>query len=71
RLHFTQPGETGYSVVDGSGQAERSADQGAADRPWYSNMWRTVDSADQSDQAHSADAADAADKADTAGRVKR
>ncbi|ADI07681.1 putative septum formation initiator [Streptomyces bingchenggensis BCW-1] len=42
RLHFTLPGETGYSVVDDSGRTERSADQGAADRPWYSNMWRTV-----------------------------
>ncbi|MDX3230771.1 septum formation initiator family protein [Streptomyces sp. ME19-01-6] len=57
RLHFTLPGETGYSVVDGSGETERSSDQGAAGRPWYSNMWDSLDKADK------ADATDAADRA--------
>lgn len=46
RLHFLMPGETGYSVVDGSGASERSTDQGAAGRPWYSNLWDAVDTAD-------------------------
>ncbi|AEM87809.1 septum formation initiator family protein [Streptomyces violaceusniger] len=46
RLHFLMPGETGYSVVDGSGSTERSTDQGAAGRPWYSNLWDAVDTAD-------------------------
>ncbi|MGY0061054.1 FtsB family cell division protein [Streptomyces sp. LZ34] len=59
RLHFTLPGETGYSVVDGSGKAERSSDQSAAGRPWYSNMWESVDAADN------------ADATDAAGRAKR
>ncbi|MEU1788048.1 septum formation initiator family protein [Streptomyces sparsogenes] len=49
RLHFTRPGETGYSVVDGGGETERSSDQGAAGRPWYSNLWDSVDAADAAD----------------------
>ncbi|MEU5424399.1 septum formation initiator family protein [Streptomyces olivoreticuli] len=47
-LHYLRPGETGYSVVDGSGAARRPKDQGAADRPWYSNLWDGVDQADAS-----------------------
>ncbi|MFF7730708.1 septum formation initiator family protein [Streptomyces sp. NPDC008001] len=45
-LHYLRPGETGYSVVDGSGTARRPRDQGTADRPWYSNLWDGVDTAD-------------------------
>ncbi|MCD9144535.1 FtsB family cell division protein [Streptomyces albireticuli] len=45
-LHYVREGETGYSVVDGSGDAKRPEDQGAADRPWYSNLWDGVDTAD-------------------------
>ncbi|MEU8548694.1 FtsB family cell division protein [Streptomyces roseoverticillatus] len=45
-LHYLRPGETGFSVVDGSGTARRPRDQGAADRPWYSNLWDGVDAAD-------------------------
>ncbi|KJY43788.1 acyl-phosphate glycerol 3-phosphate acyltransferase [Streptomyces sp. NRRL B-1568] len=45
-LHYVRPGETGYTVVDGSGEARRPKDEGAADRPWYSNLWDGVDSAD-------------------------
>ncbi|MBT2386416.1 septum formation initiator family protein [Streptomyces sp. ISL-11] len=47
-LHYVRPGETGYSVVDGSAAAERPRDQGTADRPWYSNLWDGVDTADAS-----------------------
>ncbi|PHQ51257.1 acyl-phosphate glycerol 3-phosphate acyltransferase [Streptomyces cinnamoneus] len=45
-LHYVRPGETGFSVVDGSGAAKRPKDQGAGDRPWYSNLWEDVDTAD-------------------------
>ncbi|MFI1255646.1 septum formation initiator family protein [Streptomyces netropsis] len=45
-LHYVRPGETGYSVVDGSGPAKRGTDQGAANRPWYSNLWDGVDATD-------------------------
>ncbi|MEV6780296.1 FtsB family cell division protein [Streptomyces syringium] len=45
-LHYVRPGETGYSVVDGSGPAKRRTDQGAANRPWYSNLWDGVDATD-------------------------
>lgn len=45
-LHYLRPGETGYNVVGGDGDAKRSEDLGAADRPWYGNLWDGVDSAD-------------------------
>ncbi|MGW1196334.1 FtsB family cell division protein [Streptomyces sp. NPDC002536] len=45
-LHYVRPGETGFTVLDGGGAAKRPKDQGAADRPWYSNLWDGVDSAD-------------------------
>ncbi|MES4906695.1 MULTISPECIES: septum formation initiator family protein [unclassified Streptomyces] len=57
RLHFTRPGETGYSVVDGGGETERSSDQGAAGRSWYSNMWGSVDRADSAAGTGRADGA--------------
>ncbi|GHF64072.1 hypothetical protein GCM10010218_51890 [Streptomyces mashuensis] len=46
-LHFVRPGETGYTVVDGSGGDRRPRDEGAADRPWYDNLWETVDKSDR------------------------
>ncbi|MGW7516713.1 FtsB family cell division protein [Streptomyces sp. NPDC054796] len=47
-LHFVRPGETGYTVVDGTADAERPTDQRPADRPWYQNLWDGVDTADES-----------------------
>jgi cell division protein FtsB len=50
RLHYVMPGETGYVVTD-PGPAERShAEQGAARRPWYANVWDGVDKSDASHQ---------------------
>jgi cell division protein FtsB len=48
RLHMVMPGETGYVVPSERAAAER-AEQGAEDRPWYSNVWDGVDKADQAD----------------------
>jgi cell division protein FtsB len=46
-LHYVRPGETGYTVRDGSAEADlHHDDQRAADRPWYSNLWDGVDSVD-------------------------
>jgi cell division protein FtsB len=50
RLHYVMPGETGYVVIDPDAAEQSRADQGAADRPWYSNVWDGVDKADASDQ---------------------
>ncbi|MEV6613656.1 septum formation initiator family protein [Streptomyces sp. NPDC051051] len=46
RLHYVMPGETGYIVVDPDAAEQSRADQGAADRPWYSNVWDAVDKSD-------------------------
>ncbi|MER5464189.1 septum formation initiator family protein [Streptomyces sp. NPDC002668] len=46
-LHFVLPGETGYTVVDPEAAERRRTDEGAADRPWYSNVWDGVDNADR------------------------
>jgi cell division protein FtsB len=46
-LHFVLPGETGYIVVNGSGDAKPRKDEGAAQRPWHDNLWDAVDSADR------------------------
>ncbi|MFF1694535.1 septum formation initiator family protein [Streptomyces sp. NPDC058257] len=49
RLHYVMPGETGYTVIGpGAAKAQRT-DQGAAARPWYSNVWDGVDKADRPD----------------------
>ncbi|MEV4437926.1 septum formation initiator family protein [Streptomyces sp. NPDC049577] len=45
-LHYVRPGETGYTLLNGGGDAKRPTDPGTADRPWYSNLWDGVDSAD-------------------------
>ncbi|MFD5265609.1 septum formation initiator family protein [Streptomyces sp. NPDC058335] len=46
RLHYVMPGETGFVVVDPDAAEQSRADQGAADRPWYSNVWDGVDKSD-------------------------
>ncbi|MET9733086.1 septum formation initiator family protein [Streptomyces sp. NPDC006458] len=50
RLHYVMPGETGYIVVDPDAARQSRADTGAADRPWYSNVWDGVDKSDASDR---------------------
>jgi cell division protein FtsB len=50
RLHHVMPGETGYVVIDPDAAKQSRTDLGAADRPWYSNVWDGVDKADASDQ---------------------
>ncbi|MFE3830131.1 septum formation initiator family protein [Streptomyces sp. NPDC059092] len=46
-LHYLRPGETGFTVIDPEVAEERRAEQGAADRPWYSNVLDGVDEADR------------------------
>ena len=46
RLHYVMPGETGFIVVDPGAARQSRADMGAADRPWYSNVWDGVDKSD-------------------------
>ncbi|MEU8569330.1 septum formation initiator family protein [Streptomyces pathocidini] len=49
-LHYIRPGETGYTVVDGSTyDSSRPKDEGASNRPWYSKLWDDVDRADAGD----------------------
>ncbi|KUO18961.1 FtsB family cell division protein [Streptomyces dysideae] len=50
RLHYVMPGETGFVVIDPDAAKQSRADLGAADRPWYSNVWDGVDKSDASDQ---------------------
>ncbi|MGH1555881.1 FtsB family cell division protein [Streptomyces sp. L7] len=50
RLHYVMPGETGYIVIDPDAAKQSRAELGAADRPWYSNVWDGVDKSDASDQ---------------------
>ncbi|MGW6736797.1 FtsB family cell division protein [Streptomyces sp. NPDC055013] len=50
RLHYVMPGETGYVVIDPDAAKQSRADLGAADRPWYANIWDGVDKADASRQ---------------------
>ncbi|MEU5955191.1 septum formation initiator family protein [Streptomyces sp. NPDC047525] len=49
RLHYVMPGETGFTVVDPEAAKKQHTDQGAAARPWYSNVWDGVDKADRPD----------------------
>ncbi|MCX4550522.1 septum formation initiator family protein [Streptomyces sp. NBC_01387] len=51
QLHYVRPGETSYIVVDPDSRTQRPEKQGAADRPWYANLWDGVDSADH-DKTH-------------------
>ncbi|PAZ11950.1 acyl-phosphate glycerol 3-phosphate acyltransferase [Streptomyces sp. SA15] len=50
RLHYVMPGETGYIVIDPDAAKQSRADLGAADRPWYSNVWDAVDKSDAAAQ---------------------
>ncbi|MET9084812.1 septum formation initiator family protein [Streptomyces sp. NPDC090075] len=50
RLHYVMPGETGYVVIDPGTAKQAHAYLGAADRPWYANVWDGVDKSDASDQ---------------------
>ncbi|WP_460066447.1 FtsB family cell division protein [Streptomyces sp. YKOK-I1] len=50
RLHYVMPGETGFIVIDPDAVKKARAALGAADRPWYSNVWDGVDKSDASDQ---------------------
>ncbi|MEV7071162.1 septum formation initiator family protein [Streptomyces sp. NPDC091972] len=50
RLHYVMPGETGFVVVDPDAAKQSRSDLGAADRPWYANVWDGVDKSDASDQ---------------------
>ena len=50
RLHYVLPGETGFIVVDPDAAKQSRTDLGAADRPWYANVWDGVDKSDASDQ---------------------
>ena len=50
RLHYVMPGETGFVVVDPDAARQSRTDLGAADRPWYANVWDGVDKADAADQ---------------------
>ncbi|MFF9017964.1 septum formation initiator family protein [Streptomyces sp. NPDC014870] len=45
-LHYVMPGETGFTVNDPEAERDRRAEQGEADRPWYSDLWDGVDRAD-------------------------
>lgn len=45
-LHYVVPGETGFTVNDPEAERARRTEQGAADRPWYSDLWEGVDRAD-------------------------
>lgn len=45
-LHYLRPGETGYTMEDGSAEPRRPSDQGPSDRAWYENLWDGVDAAD-------------------------
>ena len=49
RLHYVMPGETGYIMIDPDAAKQSRTDQGAADRPWYTNVWDGVDKADAAD----------------------
>ncbi|MER5298123.1 septum formation initiator family protein [Streptomyces lasiicapitis] len=51
RLHYVMPGETGFTVVDPTAADGHRGDAGAADRPWYANVWDGVDEADAADRA--------------------
>ncbi|WP_267245153.1 FtsB family cell division protein [Streptomyces sp. PR69] len=46
-LHYVMPGETAYTMIDPAAEERRRDDEGAADRPWYSNVWDGVDHADR------------------------
>ncbi|MDQ0761370.1 FtsB family cell division protein [Streptomyces canus] len=50
RLHYVMPGETGFIVAGPDAAKQSRTDLGAADRPWYANVWDGVDKSDASDR---------------------
>ncbi|MFD5520904.1 septum formation initiator family protein [Streptomyces sp. NPDC127066] len=50
RLHYVMPGETGYVVIDPDAAKQSRAERGAADRPWYTDVWDGVDRSDAADR---------------------
>jgi cell division protein FtsB len=46
-LHLVVPGETGYIMINPEAAEKRRTEEGATDRPWYSNVWDGVDNADR------------------------
>ncbi len=56
-LHFVRPGETGFTLPDGTGGAHSPSDRGP-DRAWYQNLWDGVDKADQADRSDESDRSD-------------
>ncbi|MEU7313879.1 septum formation initiator family protein [Streptomyces sp. NPDC007083] len=46
-LHFVRPGETGYTMPDGTAEVRRPRAHEPEDRAWYQNLWDGVDRADQ------------------------
>ncbi|MGW2722771.1 FtsB family cell division protein [Streptomyces sp. NPDC001492] len=50
RLHYVLPGETSYVVIDPSVAKQSRFEQGAGNRPWYTNVWDGVDKSDASAQ---------------------
>ncbi|MFF2523637.1 FtsB family cell division protein [Streptomyces liangshanensis] len=48
-LHYVMPGDTGYTMIDPEAARQEREEQGAADRPWYSNVLDSVDNADRPD----------------------
>jgi cell division protein FtsB len=63
-LHFVRPGETGFTLPDGTGDARRPAGRGS-DRAWYQNLWDGVDKADRAGGEGRADGGGRADRADS------
>jgi hypothetical protein len=57
RLHFVLPGETAYVVLDPGSRANRSPNllppvqPDARAQPWYSELWRTIETADRTASA--------------------
>lgn len=52
QLHYVLPGEVGYVVLDQPESRDRQSgqsDEGTANpaRPWFSSLWRSVQSADR------------------------
>lgn len=46
-LHYLKPGDTGYTMIDPDAVQQEHEEEGAADRPWYSNVLDSVDHADR------------------------
>ncbi|MFF9914502.1 septum formation initiator family protein [Streptomyces sp. NPDC013457] len=46
-LHYVMPGETGFTVNDPEAEHARRTEQGAAEQPWYSDLWEGVDREDR------------------------